>query len=119
LPYPHIASLSLAFLFAPIHTDNHLPLIALGEALSPSKTQHPDNFGGESMYRMDKLTTGIAYGASATNTGYWLLQLTDKVSPSQWAAIGVIGSLVFGLLTYLTNLYFKIKEDRRKAARGE
>ncbi|WP_077777683.1 phage holin [Escherichia coli] len=26
---------------------------------------------------------------------------------------------MFGLLTYLTNLYFKIKEDRRKAARGE
>ncbi|EMV8138870.1 holin, partial [Escherichia coli] len=24
-----------------------------------------------------------------------------------------------GLMTYLTNLYFKIKEDRRKAARGE
>ncbi|EET2118559.1 phage holin, partial [Escherichia coli] len=23
------------------------------------------------------------------------------------------------LLTYLTNLYFKIKEDRRKATRGE
>ncbi|EPB6545636.1 phage holin, partial [Escherichia coli] len=27
--------------------------------------------------------------------------------------------LFFGLLTYLTNLYFKIKEDRRKVARGE
>ncbi|ENA4212137.1 holin, partial [Escherichia coli] len=25
----------------------------------------------------------------------------------------------FGQLTYLTNLYFKIREDRRKAARGE
>ncbi|HHE0277281.1 phage holin, partial [Escherichia coli] len=24
-----------------------------------------------------------------------------------------------GLLTYLTNLYFKIREDRRKAARGD
>ncbi|EGY8490069.1 holin, partial [Escherichia coli] len=24
-----------------------------------------------------------------------------------------------GLLTYLTNLYFKIREDRRKTARGE
>ncbi|EFY6175428.1 holin, partial [Shigella sonnei] len=24
-----------------------------------------------------------------------------------------------GLLTYLTNLYFKIREDKRKAARGE
>ena len=69
--------------------------------------------------KMDKLTTGVAYGASVGNTGFWLLQLTDKVSPSQWAAIGVLGSLVFGLLTYLTNLYFKIKEDNRKAARGE
>ncbi|MEC4939899.1 phage holin, partial [Escherichia coli] len=28
-------------------------------------------------------------------------------------------SLVLGFLTYLTNLYFKIREDRRKAARGE
>lgn len=71
------------------------------------------------MLRMEKLTTGIAYGASATNAGYWSLQLLDQVSPSQWAAIGVLGSLIFGLLTYLTNLYFKIKEDRRKAARGE
>ncbi len=79
----------------------------------------PKPIGGESMLRMEKLTTGIAYGASATNAGYWSLQLLDQVSPSQWAAIGVLGSLVFGLLTYLTNLYFKIKEDRRKAARGE
>ncbi|MEW3193498.1 class II holin family protein, partial [Escherichia coli] len=38
---------------------------------------------------------------------------------SQWAAIGVLGSLALGFLTYLTNLYFKIKEDRRKVARGE
>ncbi|EIQ4533458.1 class II holin family protein [Escherichia coli] len=48
-----------------------------------------------------------------------ILQLLDKVSPSQWVAIGVLGSLLFGLLTYLTNLYFKIKEDKRKVARGE
>ena len=69
------------------------------------------------MYRMDKLTTGISYGVSVGNAGYWVLQLLDKVSPSQWAAIGVLGSLMLGLLTYLTNLYFKIKDDRRKAAR--
>ncbi|ULJ41078.1 class II holin family protein [Escherichia coli] len=56
---------------------------------------------------------------TAVGTGYWFLQLLDRVSPSQWAAIGVLGSLLFGLLTYLTNLYFKIREDRRKAARGE
>ncbi|WP_253318549.1 class II holin family protein [Citrobacter farmeri] len=71
------------------------------------------------MYQMDRITTGVAYSTSAGGAGYWLLQLLDRVSPSQWAAIGVLGSLLFGLLTYLTNLYFKIKEDRRKAARGE
>ncbi|MGL5968603.1 MAG: class II holin family protein, partial [Kluyvera sp.] len=53
----------------------------------------------------------------AGNAGFWVLQLLDRVSPSQWAAIGVLGSLMFGLMTYLTNLYFKIKDDRRKAAR--
>ncbi|MCD4373036.1 class II holin family protein [Escherichia coli] len=67
------------------------------------------------MYQMEKITTGVSYTTSAVGTGYWF----DRVSPSQWAAIGVLGSLLFGLLTYLTNLYFKIKEDRRKAARGE
>ncbi|HAV8905331.1 TPA: hypothetical protein JLE37_000423 [Escherichia coli] len=75
--------------------------------------------GGEAMKSMDKLTTGIAYSTSAGSAGYWFLQLLDKVTPSQWAAIGVLGSLVFGMLTYLTNLYFKIKEDRRKVARRE
>ncbi len=43
---------------------------------------------------MDKLTTGVAYGTSAGNAGFWALQLLDKVTPSQWAAIGVLGSPV-------------------------
>lgn len=71
------------------------------------------------MLRMDKLTTGISYGASGGSAAFWFKQLLDGYTPEQWAAIGVIGSLCFGLLTYLTSLYFKIKEDRRKAARGE
>ncbi|MFM2515419.1 phage holin [Escherichia coli] len=45
--------------------------------------------------------------------------LTRRFRLYAYAAIGVLGSLVFGLLTYLTNLYFKIKEDRRKVARRE
>ena len=69
--------------------------------------------------KMDKLATGVSYGSSAVGTGYWLFPLLDNVTPSQWTAIGVLGSLLFGLLTYLTNLYFRIKEDRRKSARGE
>lgn len=71
------------------------------------------------MYRMDKLTTGISYGASGGSALFWFKRLLDGYTPEQWAAIGVIGSLLFGLLTFLTNLYFQIKADRRKAARGE
>ncbi|UGA17049.1 class II holin family protein [Escherichia coli] len=43
------------------------------------------------MYQMEKITTGVSYTTSAVGTGYWLLQLLDKVSPSQWVAIGVLG----------------------------
>ena len=46
------------------------------------------------MKSMDKISTGIAYGTSAGSAGYWFLQLLDRVTPSQWAAIGVLGSLV-------------------------
>ncbi|HHA2229377.1 TPA: class II holin family protein [Enterobacter ludwigii] len=63
------------------------------------------------------LAAGASYVTSLSSGGYWLLQLLDKVSPSQWAAIGVLASIFLGLVTYLTNLYFKIKEDRRKEAR--
>ncbi|EAW4590362.1 holin [Salmonella enterica] len=62
------------------------------------------------------LAAGASYVTSLGSGSYWLLQLLDKVSPSQWAAIGVLASIVLGLITYLTNLYFKIKEDRRKEA---
>ena len=52
-------------------------------------------------------------------TGVETLVYNNSGIKSQWAAIGVLGSLVLGFLTYLTNLYFKIREDKRKAARGE
>lgn len=71
------------------------------------------------MLQMDKLTTGISYGASGGSAAFWIKKLLDGYTPEQWAAIGVLGSLMFALLTFLTNLYFKIKEDRRKAARDE
>lgn len=62
------------------------------------------------------IAAGVSYVTSISSGGYWLLQLLDKVSPSQWAAIGVLASIFLGLVTYLTNLYFKIKDDRRKEA---
>ncbi|WP_137414641.1 phage holin [Escherichia coli] len=59
----------------------------------------------------DKITVTVALEIG----GYPSLLLPDvAISLDR-----VLGSLLFGLLTYLTNLYFKIKEDKRKAARGE
>ncbi|QGX88006.1 holin [Escherichia coli] len=49
------------------------------------------------MKSMDKMSTGIAYGNSVftvLTTGF--CQWLDQVSPSQWAAIGVLGSLLRG-----------------------
>ncbi|WP_116326736.1 class II holin family protein [Klebsiella aerogenes] len=71
------------------------------------------------MKNLPDIAAGTSYITSTVSGGYWLLQLLDKVSPSQWAAIGVLASIVFGLLTYLTNLYFKIKDDRRRAREYE
>ncbi|WP_052250340.1 phage holin [Enterobacter sp. Bisph1] len=62
------------------------------------------------MYRMDKLTTGVSYGFAGANGGYWVLQLLDKVSPLQWAAIGVLASIrqhVEG-----KHYYFWVKQER-------
>ncbi|EKD1774731.1 class II holin family protein [Escherichia coli] len=71
------------------------------------------------MKNLPDMAAGASYITSTASGSFWLLQLLDKVSPSQWAAIGVLASIVFGLLTYLTNLYFKIKDDRRKAREYE
>ena len=71
------------------------------------------------MKNLPDVAAGTSYITSTLSGGYWLLQLLDKVSPSQWAAIGVLASILLGLLTYLTNLYFKIKDDRRKAREYE
>ncbi|WP_249538000.1 phage holin, partial [Escherichia coli] len=35
---------------------------------------------------MEKITTGVSYTTSAVGTGYWLLQLLDKVPPAQRVA---------------------------------
>jgi hypothetical protein len=71
----------------------------------------PATSRGESMYRMEKITTGAAYGASA---GSILNGMLNAYSPEQWNAIGVLVGIIIAVLTYLTNLYFKIREDNRR-----
>lgn len=64
------------------------------------------------MYRMEKITTGASYGASA---GSILNGMLNAYSPEQWNAIGVLVGIIIAVLTYLTNLYFKIREDNRRS----
>ena len=70
------------------------------------------------MNNISDVAAGASYVTSIGSGGFWLLQVLDKVTPSQWAAIGVLASIGFGLLTYLTNLYFKIKENRRNESQS-
>ncbi|ARZ00526.1 holin [Yersinia ruckeri] len=69
--------------------------------------------------KMERLTTGISYTASGGGALFWFKQLLNGFAPEQWAAIGVLGGLMFAFLTFLTNLYFKVREDKRKAERRE
>lgn len=91
----------------------HAYLLNRPEGLTLFKhTQHPLTTRGESMYRMEKITTGAAYGASA---GSILNGMLNAYSPEQWNAIGVLVGIIIAILTYLTNLYFKIREDNRRS----
>ncbi|EGG3071184.1 lysis protein [Salmonella enterica] len=58
---------------------------------------------------MDRMTTGASYGASAATMLYSFL---DSFSHDEWAAIGIIGGLFFGALTWGTNLYFQRQRNR-------
>lgn len=64
--------------------------------------------------KMEKFTTNLSYGASGGSAVFGVAQFLDRFSPEQWAAIGVLGGLFFAFLTWSMNLYFKLREDRRK-----
>ncbi len=47
------------------------------------------------MKSLPDVAAGTSYITSTVSGSYWLLQLLDKVSPSQWAAIGVLVPVLF------------------------
>lgn len=65
---------------------------------------------------MDKVTTVAnvtAYGTAYGSSGFWFYKLTTAMTPDQWAVIGVLGSLAFAALTYITNVAIKIWAIKR------
>ncbi|WP_342221211.1 phage holin [Candidatus Fukatsuia endosymbiont of Tuberolachnus salignus] len=41
--------------------------------------------------------------------------LLNIFSPEQWSILGVLAGLTIAIISYLTDLYFKIKKDRHKS----
>jgi len=65
---------------------------------------------------MDKITNvsnAVAYGAASGSGGYWFYKLTTAMTPDQWAAVGVMGSLAFAGLTCISNAVIKIWAVKR------
>ncbi len=65
---------------------------------------------------MDKITTATnvaAYGASTGSFGFWFYKLTTSMTPDQWAAVGVMGSLAFAGLTCVSNMAIKVWAIKR------
>ncbi|HDL8233259.1 TPA: lysis protein, partial [Yersinia enterocolitica] len=48
-------------------------------------------------------------GASA---GSILNGVLSYFNPEQWNTIGVLGGIIIAIMTFLTNLVFKIRDDR-------
>ncbi|ELR0533024.1 class II holin family protein [Escherichia coli] len=70
---------------------------------------------------MDRMTTGASYGVSVATTIYSLL---DSFTHDEWAAIGILGGLFFGALTWIANFYFqyrrlKLEERQRNGVKNE
>lgn len=63
-----------------------------------------------------EILAGIGYGAS---TGSIIVGLLNTFTYEQWNAIGVIGGLFIGIATFITNLYYRHKADRRDRERDE
>ncbi|EAW0947205.1 lysis protein [Salmonella enterica] len=67
---------------------------------------------------MDKMTTGASYGVSFATMFYSVL---DSFTHDEWAAIGILGGLIFGALTWIANIYFqyrRLKLMEREGADG-
>ncbi|CFR14875.1 holin protein [Yersinia frederiksenii] len=68
--------------------------------------------------RMSNITTAVSYTVSGGSFIYWVKELIAGFTPTEWTAIGVIGSLMFMSLTFLLTVAVKIW-DRRHGYRPE
>jgi len=68
------------------------------------------------MDKASNIATVCSYAMSCGSGGFWLYRLLNSFTADQWIGIGVIGSLFFTALTWLTNILFKLRADKAKQA---
>lgn len=52
--------------------------------------------------------------APATYAASAAAMTVGGLTTGEWQMIGVIGGLILGTMTYLTSLYFRMKQDKRQ-----
>lgn len=112
LPYPHIASLSLAFLFSgPGKHPRHALLLNRPEGLTHYTQLPPIREKIEMIrYMPDKIASAVSYCVSGSLIcGGGILQWLHDLD---WNKVAVIGGFLIGIATYLTNLYFKRRQTK-------
>lgn len=62
------------------------------------------------MAKITTATTAASYTASSGTAA--LAGALDAFTHEEWAALGVAGGLIIGLLTWLTNFYFQYRRTK-------
>lgn len=60
--------------------------------------------------RTDQITTTASYSTSVATTT--LASFLDILTHEEWAALGVLGGLILGLLTFIANVYFQSRRTK-------
>ena len=72
--------------------------------------------------KMDKtsaVTSAVSYGSSLGGAAYWFNEFLNSHTPDQWAAIGVLGTLLFAFITCLFNIIFKVWDRKNNMVRRD
>lgn len=68
--------------------------------------------------KMDKVTT-TCIGLQCSGGGFWLYRLLNELTPDQWTAVGVLGTLAFSALTFAASIGFKIWDRKYNYIRSD
>lgn len=67
---------------------------------------------------MDKVTASCI-AAQGCGSGFWLYRLLNELTPDQWTAVGVLGTLAFSAMTFAASIAFKVWDRKHNYIRRD